>query len=120
MEFPQNLVSGGEEPWNKWYADSTQRSWVMLEFQQAITFNGLGLKSANDCPQRDPEQATVFIFNSRTAGWEQIADLELDFQLTRCKTLQFPEVRATNLRSMIIDFRTNKTTEIQLGEIVFY
>ena len=69
-EFPQNLVSGGEEPWNKWFANSTQRSWVMLEFQQAITFNGLGFKSANDCPHRDPEQATVFIFNPRTAGWE--------------------------------------------------
>lgn len=78
-EFPKNLDSGGEEPCNKWHANSTQRSWVMLEFQQAITFNGLGLKSANDCPHRDPEQATVFIFNPHTAGWEQIADLELDF-----------------------------------------
>jgi hypothetical protein len=119
-EYPQNLVSGGEEPYNKWYQNSSSSSWVMVEFAQAITFSGLGLKSANDCPHRDPDEGSVFIFNPCAAGWEKIADLKINFSQTRWEVLQFPEVQATNLRSFIIDLKNSKASEMQLGEIVFY
>jgi hypothetical protein len=38
LEHPQNLLSPGEEPWNKWYASHHNRSWVMVEFAEHLNF----------------------------------------------------------------------------------
>jgi len=55
-EFPQNLVSDGQENFNKWCVDTHNKSWVKikrLDFHDEW-INGIGFKSANDCPERDP------------------------------------------------------------------
>jgi hypothetical protein len=69
-EFPQNLLSPGEEPWNKWYVAHFPRSWVMVEFQQPLSFQGIGFKSANDHPRRDPQEVRVSVHNPLTNQWQ--------------------------------------------------
>ncbi len=83
----------------------------MIEFSKAVTFIGLGLKSANDCPHRDPDAASVSIFNPLTQKWDKIADLNVAF-LSRWQTLQYNEVSAAEIHSVIIDFKNNKANEI--------
>lgn len=119
-EFPYNLLSHGQEPWNKWYQVTSNQSWVLIEFTKPVTFVGLGIKSANDCPHRDPDEASVSIFNPHTQQWNKIADLAIDFENDRWKTLQYLDVSAAEVSSIIIDFKNNKANEIQLGEIIFY
>ena len=104
----------------KWYQNSSNNSWVMVEFAEAITFNGLGLKSANDCPHRDPDEASFFIFNPRTAGWEKIADLKINFSHTKWEILQFPEVKATNLRALSSISRNPKPARYSWVKSFFY
>jgi len=91
----------------------------MIEFSKPVTFIGLGLKSANDCPHRDPDEASVSIFNPYTQTWDKIAEMKINFS-SRWQTLQYTEVSANEIHSIIIDFKNNKANEIQLGEIIFY
>ena len=65
-EFPPNLLFDGEEPWNKWYENSSSSSWVKITNNSRavpLQFEGLGFKSANDVPDRDPQTVKV------TATW---------------------------------------------------
>jgi hypothetical protein len=45
----------------------------MIEFNQHLSFSGMGFKSANDDPRRDPTEVKINIFNHEKNGWEQIA-----------------------------------------------
>ena len=60
-EVPGNLILPGEEPWNKWGYFSENESWIRIDFTQEFSFTGLGLKSANDVPTRDPTYALVSV-----------------------------------------------------------
>ena len=69
MEFPQNLLSPGEEPWNKWYASHHARSWVMVEFGEHLNFQGIGFKCAGDHPRRAPTEVRISVFHPLTGTW---------------------------------------------------
>ena len=60
-EFPINLLSHGEEAWNKWYENQVSKCWVEIKFHESIKFSAIGFKSANDCPHRDPAEVTISI-----------------------------------------------------------
>ena len=66
-EYPINLIKSGTEPWNKWFQYSHHKPWAMLKSKQGIwTFRGFGIKSANDCPHRDPKSVVVSIVDPST------------------------------------------------------
>ena len=63
-EYPENLLTAGNEVWNKWSCQS-KRSWVMLESLGDINMyfiRGIGFKSGPNLPRRDPDVAEIYIF----------------------------------------------------------
>ena len=65
----------------------------MIEFNQNLSFSGMGFKSANDDPRRDPTEVKINIYNQEKNGWEQIDQVQLRFLQQRWNTLKFPEIR---------------------------
>jgi len=66
-EYPINLIKSGTEPWNKWFQYSHHKPWAMLKSKQDTwKIKGFGLKSANDCPHRDPKSVRVFAHDFST------------------------------------------------------
>jgi len=120
-EFPRNILNQGEEAWNKWYQVNGLKSYVMVDFKskQGLRLNGIGFKSANDCPFRDPDTASVFIFDTSNQKWINIAVFTLEFNEKRWSTVKF-RLPACVTRSVLVEFKNNKdNNEIQLGEILF-
>jgi len=119
-EFPQNLLSPGEEHWNKWYVANFPHSWVMIEFHQHLNFAGIGFKSAGDHPRRDPTEVRVAVHHPLTNSWQQIAHVKLHFGLQRWHTLNFFEIHGST-RTVKFEFENHHgLSELQLGEIIFY
>ena len=59
-EFPKNLLSHGEEDWNKWYEAQAASSVVLIELNRELDFDCMGFKSAGNCPHRDPDSVSVW------------------------------------------------------------
>ena len=64
MEFPKNLINEGEEDWNKWCQIKSNESQIMYKLKQKIKINGIGFKSANDLPERDPTSVRISILGA--------------------------------------------------------
>ena len=61
-EVASNLLSQSQTQNDKWLVEnfsSLQYAWVVLEFAQPVLVRALGIKSANDCPDRDPREIKV-------------------------------------------------------------
>lgn len=82
-----------------------------------ISIRGLGFKSANDCPHRDPDEVTIFYTNEHGES-VNFATYKLEFQ-DRWETLSVNGFAITS-KQLIFYFRNSKANEIQLGEIIFY
>lgn len=90
---PQNLLSPGQEPWNKWEAPNHNRSWVQIEFAEHITFCGIGFRSAGDKPRTSPTNVKIFTWHPITACWTELASRDLDFPLMKPNHLiEFPDL----------------------------
>jgi hypothetical protein len=82
---------------------------------RCIKVNGLGFKSANDEPKRDPKQVDVsYRADDDTV---HVATYKLDFEQKRWHTLDFEVFMESD--QFIFEF-TNNLKEIQLGQIIFY
>lgn len=91
--------------------------WVKFDFKgKEWDFNGIGIKSANDFPDRDPEKVVISIPQaSKTGeGWKAIATLDIDFEKKRWREIKYsiPATRASKLR---FDFINAKADIQQLG-----
>mmetsp|Transcript_6197 Transcript_6197/g.22032 ORF Transcript_6197/g.22032 Transcript_6197/m.22032 type:complete len:269 (-) Transcript_6197:62-868(-) len=69
LEFARNLLVDGNEGWNKWFAHPTTTAWIKLGVRRVegappSRLVGYAVKSANDCPGRDPTE------------WQLLADGE--------------------------------------------
>ena len=122
-EFPRNLLSPGEEPWNKWYQAQAKNSWVAIELPSATEVVGFGFKSATDCPWRDPEEVTVSILSLGQAGkfdFIELGTIGLDFESKRSHTIALTGVRvfSSAFRFEFRNFRGGR--EMQLAQIIFY
>jgi hypothetical protein len=117
---PQNLLSPGEEPWNKWEAENHNRSWVEVEFAERIPFQGIGFKSAGDHPRKSPTNVRIWVWHLLRGGWEEIAFRELDFGLANWKTIEFPMIHGDTKKVRFEFHNDRKMTGVQLGEIIFY
>jgi len=54
QEFTRNLLIPGDGPGNKWYDHVSHGTWIQLSLKSPRVVSMFGLKSANDCPERDP------------------------------------------------------------------
>jgi len=73
-----NLLSPGEEEWNKWEAGATQ-AWVKIEFPTRVRFQGIGLKSAGDHPNRSPTMVRISSIDPITSMETVIGFKQLKF-----------------------------------------
>jgi hypothetical protein len=84
---PQNLLSPGEEPWNKWEAPNHNLSWVEIEFPDKLNFKGIGFKSAGDHPKMAPTEVRIEIWHLLQGGWVDIGKRELNFGMRNWHTI---------------------------------
>jgi hypothetical protein len=97
--------------------NTSKASWVKIQFEETVSFSGIGFKSANDFPNRDPNKVTVKISND--GNQIQIAAVSLNFESKRWHTLNFFSISAKT-KEVIFEFENPGCNEIQLGEIIFY
>jgi hypothetical protein len=117
-EFPANLLSDGTEGWNKWYECSNDSSWIKIENNEYLEIRGLGFKSANDCPHRDPDEVTVVCVND--LGEEvTLATYNLSFT-ERWETITFRGIACRSKKFIFYFKKLKGVYEIQLGQILFY
>lgn len=69
QEFTRNLLIPGDGPGNKWYDPYSHGTWIQLSLKSPRVVSMFGLKSANDCPERDPSH---FSFYGVTDNGEKI------------------------------------------------
>ena len=119
-EYPDNLIKSGTECWNKWYQGDHHKPWAMLKSKQGSwKIRGFGLKSANDCPYRDPGSVRVFAHDTSTNQWVHISTVEeLEFSEERWCLYKFalPQIQTC---AILFEF-CNESHEMQLGQITLY
>jgi len=54
QEFTRNLLVPGNGEGNKWYDPYSHGTWIKVSLKSPRAVTMFGLKSANDCPDRDP------------------------------------------------------------------
>jgi hypothetical protein len=60
-EYPDNLKRDGSSPGNKWYDNNSGETWIEAIFKEPTRIKFLQLKSANDCPNRDPYSFSISV-----------------------------------------------------------
>ena len=95
---PQNLLSPGQEEWNKWHVENHQRSWVEVEFAEKLVFKGIGFKSAGDHPRKSPSEVRIHVFHMLEGGWREIAHRQLEFGMRTWHIIEFPEIHGDTKR----------------------
>jgi hypothetical protein len=117
---PENLLSPGEEPWNKWESENHNRSWVEIEFGDKLIFKGIGFKSAGDHPRKSPTHVKIFVWHLITLGWHEIAARPLEFNGRNWFKVEFPEIHGETKKVRFEFHNDRKMDGCQLGEIMFY
>jgi hypothetical protein len=64
IEFTDNLRIEHESPGNKWYDCCEGETWIEATFDKPRRIKFFQLKSANDCPERDPYSFSVQVRNN--------------------------------------------------------
>ena len=117
---PQNLLSNGEEHWNKWCAPNHNASWVEIEFAERLQFRGITFKSAGDHPRMAPTVVNIRQWHPLQGGWIEVGRRELDFGMRNWHRITFPELHG-DTKKMRFEFANLRGKEgIQLGEILFH
>lgn len=126
-EFFSNLKLEGNEAWNKWYDPSYGETWILAKFKTPTSIKMIGLKSANDCPERDPYKVDILVEYENNENFILVETLdELDFD-ERHQLQDFAlniEGKITALKVLI---KINKAVKngkygsgTQLNELVLY
>jgi hypothetical protein len=89
---PQNLLSPGQEEWNKWHVENHQRSWVEIEFNEKLMFKGIGFKNAGDHAHKSPSEVKIHVWHIIEGGWHEIAHRKLEYGFKTWHTIDFPEI----------------------------
>ena len=112
-EGPSTLLNDSEGPHSKCLQHEWMNCWVEFDFLgKEWDFNGIGIKSANDCPERDPEKFVISVPSEE--GWKAVESYDIDFERKRWREIRYsiPATRASKLR---FDFINSKADIQQLG-----
>ena len=60
QEWPWKLLYDNQGAGDKW-ASYSMNGWIVFKFKKPILIRGFGLKSANDCPDRDPKHIKFMV-----------------------------------------------------------
>jgi len=104
-EFVKNILSGGEEAWNKWYQGKSATSWVLVDFNGDVRdLTGFAFKSANDVPSRDPKHVDVYAWIEGETDKTQIGSYDLSFD-ARWETTDEFELNVESVRATKVEFQ---------------
>ena len=122
-EFKEQLLMDTEGVINgeyqKWITDRCFDAWAKIEFKgKKLTIGAFGLKSADDCPNRDPTSVKVSYLDEEGVSVE-VGKFELNFEQKRHHLLKFkvPTCRTTEMK---FDFHHDHHDHFQLNRILFY
>ena len=122
-EFKEQLLMDTEGvidgQYQKWITDRCHDAWAKIEFGgKRLTIAGFGLKSADDCPSRDPTSVKVSYLDEDGVS-VQVAKFDLNFEQKRHHLLKFkvPTCQATEMK---FDFHHDHHDHFQLNRILFY
>jgi len=118
-EFIENILTDGQERWNKWYENRSKTSWVTADFGEVRELGAFGFKSANDVPKRDPENVKIFAWFEGETEKREIANFDLAFKGRwdlQMRDLAGP-VRVTKVE---FNFTNKRYGQMQLGQIQFW
>lgn len=90
---------------------------MTLHEGEELEINGLGFKSANDCPERDPHKIEVYYLVD--GDYKKLGHVHPEFHGQRWKTVAYSGFNAKSSSFKFV-FCNNKINQLQLGEIIFY
>ena len=78
LEFTTNLQVPGDGCGNKWYDPSSGETWIQCDFKdkkKGHKVRIIALKSANDCPERDPSKIVFYgkSLNQKSSDWVELS-----------------------------------------------
>jgi len=100
-EGPTNLLDDSEKPNSKCLQKTWMNAWVEFDFKgKEFEFAGIGIKSANDRPERDPKKVVISVPYEIGTGWGEIATFDIDFEEKRWHEVKYtiPPVTASKMR----------------------
>ena len=88
----------------------------------------IGLKSANDCPERDPTKFVVSVIYKGSKSFEQVYEEEDNDFTSRYQHLDFPIFVERPITTLRVTFKENRSMKLykhwgtgtQLSELVLY
>ena len=79
-EFTENLQKDGDSPGNKWYDCCSGETWIEAVFHEPQIIKLLQLKSANDCPDRDPYNITFEVKEKPDEKFTSLGNFTVEFE----------------------------------------
>ena len=124
-ECPTEALMKSQEPHSKFIGPLGDCFKLALHFKTKITMRGYGVRSANDCPERDPKSWSVFGENDFEEGCEakllhQVDEADnWEGERWTIRKYKFNQVITTDF----IEFKVhenNNDENVQIGQFVLY
>lgn len=128
QEFYTNLQVPGDSPGNKWYDYCSGETWIQADFKEPKNIRMLTLKSANDCPERDPAKISVMVKYEKSSEFEVIDVIDDIVFSTRYEVQEFHLCPDSKIKTIRLQINLNKSMKdssnwgsgTQLSECNFY
>lgn len=127
-EFYTNLKLEGNEDWNKWVDPLPVETWIIAKMKKPTFIKMIGLKSANDYPERDPLTIEILVEYEDSGIFNSIEEFDnLEFS-ERHQLLDFPIYTNGKITALKVLIKLNKAKfyggfpgdVTQLNELVLY
>lgn len=106
---------------NDWQGPPTVEapSWIQVDFNEAVAVNQLAITSANDAPERDPENFALFGSNDNGVTWQQLSNWVGESFEARGERQSFAVANQLPYQSYRLEITKNKNNDglMQLAEI---
>ncbi|NUZ12783.1 discoidin domain-containing protein [Pseudoalteromonas sp. McH1-7] len=106
---------------NDWQGPPTVEapSWIQVDFNEAVAVNQLAITSANDAPERDPENFALFGSNDNGVTWQQLSNWVGESFEARGERQSFAVANQLSYQSYRLEITKNKNNDglMQLAEI---
>lgn len=106
---------------NDWQGPPTVEvpSWIQVDFNEAVAVNQLAITSANDAPERDPENFALFGSNDNGVTWQRLSNWVGESFEARGERQSFAVANQLPYQSYRLEITKNKNNDglMQLAEI---
>lgn len=123
-EFKEQLLMDTEGvidgKYQKWITERCHDAWAKIDFKEEVyTICGVGIKSADDCPGRDPTKVTISYWDAVDEKEVPIGEFRMNYEGKRHRTLKY-KTPTIDTSWMKFSFHHDNHDHIQLNRIFFY